>query len=101
MKCSRGRPKPQPPKAAKQASSADLPEAQGSKTQAGKVAEEHETEDESNEPELVAWRQETWENIQKIQNAGTVEKIWAYWEFPGKGHSDNIEVNMYISIVSV
>ena len=67
----------------------------------GKVAEEHETEDESNEPELVAWRQETWESIQKTQNAGTVEKIWAYWEFPGKGHSDNIEVNMYISIVSV
>ena len=53
------------------------------------------------DPELVAWRQETWESIQKTQDAGTAEKIWAYWELPGKGHSDNIEVNMYILIFSV
>ena len=51
------------------------------------------------DPALVTWRQQTWASLQKTKD--TAEKIWAYWENPGKGHSDNVEVNRYILIFSV
>ena len=54
------------------------------------------------DPELVKWRQQTWASLEE-ETKDASQKIWAYWEdpAPGKGHSDNIEVNKYILIFSV
>ena len=53
------------------------------------------------DPDLVAWRQQTWESIQNAADADSAEKIWVYWKLPGAGDSDNIKVNKYILIFSV
>lgn len=53
------------------------------------------------DPDLVAWRQQTWNSIQSNADAGSAEKIWVYWKLPGAGDSDNIKVNKYILIFSV
>ena len=45
------------------------------------------------DPDLVAWRQQTWESIQNTADADRAEKIWVYWKLPGKGDSDNTKVN--------
>ena len=41
------------------------------------------------DPDLVAWRQQTWERVQNTADADRKEKVWVYWEFPGPGDCQN------------
>ena len=55
-------------------------------------------------PDLVAWRKLTWQNLQKkAAGADDAVKICVYWTCTkmAAGDSDNIKVNKYIFIFSV